>query len=258
MTSRVFFSYKSQATRNQSWNFFHRTPASHAHILNDCSLETQSTKTNKKFTSLFLFRFFFSFQNKRDQFLECDSYKSHSNQRFQHPPLHNMSHQSLNGSKNSPPTSPANSKYQYQSTSTKLLLEEILNNTKNSDKLPMIVRPMYGGYWIDCGNVEEKNGYNDDNNNNQPRFKIELNDSARCYRQHFFGREHSNVIGFDDELGPVLMSIKAESIANQPHLRVLLRLKSGTFRDFGIVQTIAIKLFKASSFKELNLSNTSS
>jgi RAP1 GTPase activating protein 1 len=142
-----------------------------------------------------------------------------------------MSHQSLNGSKNSPPTSPANSKYQYQSTSTKLLLEEILNNTKNSDKLPMIVKPMYGGYWIDCGDIDGKNGYNDDNNNNQQRFKIESNDSARTYRQHFFGREHSNVIGFDDELGPVLMSIKAETIGNQPHLRVLLRLKSGTMHE---------------------------
>lgn len=96
----------------------------------------------------------------------------------------------------------------------------------------MIVKPMYGGYWIDFGHIDERNSFNDNNNkHHHQKFKIETNDSARCYRQHFFGREHSNLIGFDDVLGPVLMSIKTESIGNQPHLRVLLRLKSGTMHE---------------------------
>ena len=146
--------------------------------------------------------------------------------------------------------SPGNT-HQYQSTSTKLLLEQILNNTKTPEKLPMIVKPSHGGYWIDCGQIDDddevehsENAFNDDNNNNghhekfdndgdvnRMEIKIETNDLARCFRQHFYGREHSNLIGFDETHGPVLMSIKPESIANQPHLRILLRLKSGTMHE---------------------------
>lgn len=115
----------------------------------------------------------------------------------------------------------------------------------------MIVKPSHGGYWIDCGQIDEEDevdhsesGFNDDNNNNshhekfdidgdvnRMEIKIETNDLARCFRQYFYGREHSNLIGFDDTHGPVLMSIKPESIANQPHLRILLRLKSGTMHE---------------------------
>ena len=146
--------------------------------------------------------------------------------------------------------SPGNSQHQYQSNSTKLLLEQILSTTKNPDKLPMIVKPSHGGYWIDCGQIDDEDdvdhseNFNDDNNNNshhekfdndgevnRMEIKIETNDLARCFRQHFYGREHSNLIGFDDTHGPVLMSIKHESIANQPHLRILLRLKSGTMHE---------------------------
>lgn len=138
-----------------------------------------------------------------------------------------------------------NSHHQYQSTSTKLLLEQILTTTRHAEKLPMIVKPPHGGYWIDCGRIEDDDevdasseGFNDDNNNHekfdsdQMEIKIETNDLARCYRIHFYGREHSNLIGFDDNQGPVLMSIKPESIANQPHLRILLRLRSGTMHEF--------------------------
>ncbi|KAL7030320.1 hypothetical protein ACKWTF_006617 [Chironomus riparius] len=158
---------------------------------------------------------------------------------------------------NSPPMSPAmnhyNSQHQYQSTSTKLLLEQILSTTRNPEKLPMIVKPQHGGYWIDCGQIDDEdeidaNGsrFNDNNNNNgtkindnddndgsqnQFEIKIEANDSARCYRLHFYGREHSNLIGFDENHGPALMSIKPELIANQSHLRILLRLKSGTMHE---------------------------
>lgn len=172
------------------------------------------------------------------------------------------SRHSINTPINSPPMSPGlnhyNSQHQYQSTSTKLLLEQIINNTKDVEKLPMIVKPSNGGYWIDFGHIEDdedevenvENNFNDDNNNNnnnsgnekfengsngacanQMEIKIESNDLARCYRQHFFGREHSNLIGFDEQQGPVLMSIKSELIANQPHLRILLRLKSGTMHE---------------------------
>lgn len=130
-------------------------------------------------------------------------------------------------------------------------------NARTPEKLPMIVKPPHGGYWIDCGQIDEdidevvqqnhqQQQNNDDNNNlhsnklngggadddgSEMEIKIESNDLARCYRQHFYGREHSNLIGFDETQGPVLMSIKSESIANQPHLRILLRLKSGTMHE---------------------------
>lgn len=61
--------------------------------------------------------------------------------------------------------------------------------------------------------------------------KIETNDLAKCYRQHFYGREHSNLVGYDEIQGPVLISIKQESIAQQAHLRILLRTKSGTMHE---------------------------
>ncbi|KAG5684101.1 hypothetical protein PVAND_013349 [Polypedilum vanderplanki] len=198
-------------------------------------------------------------QTKRDyDNLNGGGFKSHQSPKIQHQ-LSNgsaSSRHSLNTSIGSPPASPGHT--QYQSASTKLLLEQILNtHQRNPEKLPMIVKPPHGGYWIDCGQIDdeeevETNGvrFNDNNNNssgkfdavdnqeqendessNQTEIKIETNDLARCYRQHFYQREHSNLIGFDETHGPVLMSIKSESIANQSHLRILLRLKSGTMHE---------------------------
>lgn len=114
----------------------------------------------------------------------------------------------------------------------------------------MIVKSSNGGYWIDCGQIDDdeddvsESRFNDDNNNNnqqekfdnignlnQLEIKIETNDLARCFRQHFYGREHSNLVGYDENHGPVLMYIKHESIASQPHLRILLRLKVGTMHE---------------------------
>lgn len=142
-----------------------------------------------------------------------------------------------------------NSQHQYQSISTKLLLEEILTNTRNPARLPMIVKPSHGSYWIDCGQIDGadeelflKNtaAADDDNNNKQfdadielniREIKIETNDLASCYRYHFYGREHSNLTGIDESQGPVLMSIKNEFIANQSTLRILMRLKNGTMHE---------------------------
>lgn len=121
----------------------------------------------------------------------------------------------------------------------------MLSSARNPDKLPMIVKPQ--GYWVDGGqidddDVENSDNFNDNNNNQNDKFendgernrmeiKIETNDLARCYRLHFYGREHSNLIGFDECQGPVLISIMPEIIANQPHLRILLRLQSGTMHE---------------------------
>lgn len=39
------------------------------------------------------------------------------------------------------------------------------------------------------------------------------------------------MIGYDDSLGPVLISVKSENVANQEHTRILLRLKTGTMHE---------------------------
>lgn len=44
---------------------------------------------------------------------------------------------------------------------------------------------------------------------------------------HFL-QEHSNLIGTDEVLGPVLLSIKTENVAQQEHTRILLRLRTAT------------------------------
>lgn len=214
--------------------------------------------------SLTRFAFLLLLQTPRDHLQEnyesSNGYGSHHQTQFHHQQSNSsnastFSRHSINTPVTSPPMSPSinhyNTQHQYQSTSTKLLLEQILSSTRNAADLPMIVKPSHGGYWIDCGQMEEddealhaENAYNDDNNNNgrhekfdeedevdRTEIKIETNDLARCFRQHFYAREHSNLFGFDETHGPVLMSIKPESIANQPHLRILLRLKSGTMHE---------------------------
>ncbi|XP_011873671.1 PREDICTED: rap1 GTPase-activating protein 1-like isoform X2 [Vollenhovia emeryi] len=63
----------------------------------------------------------------------------------------------------------------------------------------------------------------------QPR--IDQDDTAKCYRRFFVGREHVNLVGRDGENGPVLVSVKAETVAGQEHWRVLLRLRAGSTHD---------------------------
>lgn len=94
---------------------------------------------------------------------------------------------------------------------------------------PMIAGPPKG-YWVDGTDHEEQFDHR-----GLPiiphqtwRAKIETDDTAKCYRRFFVGREHSNLIGTDENLGPVLLSIKTENVASQEHTRILLRLRSGT------------------------------
>lgn len=44
-------------------------------------------------------------------------------------------------------------------------------------------------------------------------------------------QEHFNFIGTDDQLGPVLLSVKSESLASQEQTRILLRLRTGTTHE---------------------------
>nr|CAH7753264.1 unnamed protein product [Callosobruchus chinensis] len=51
------------------------------------------------------------------------------------------------------------------------------------------------------------------------------------YYAFVYSAEHSSLIGHDEHLGPVLLSIKTENVANQEHTRILLRLRTGTMHE---------------------------
>lgn len=97
----------------------------------------------------------------------------------------------------------------------------------------MIVLPANGGYWLD--GTDHECAFDARGNpvlpSNAWRAKFETDDTAKCYRRFFVGREHSNLVGHDDQLGPVLLSIKSENVANQDHIRILLRLRTGTMHE---------------------------
>lgn len=86
------------------------------------------------------------------------------------------------------------------------------------------------GYWVD--GAEHECAYDTLGNPVLPHgdwraHKFETDETARCYRRFFVGREHSNWVGVDDALGPLLLSLKVE----QEHARLLLRLRSGTAHE---------------------------
>lgn len=107
------------------------------------------------------------------------------------------------------------------------LLEDTLSKP---GPYPMIVLPNSGGYWVD--GTDHECAFDIRGNpvlpHNAWRSKFETDDTAKCYRRFYVNREHSNLVGHDDQLGPVLLSIKQENVANQEHIRILLRLKTGT------------------------------
>lgn len=110
------------------------------------------------------------------------------------------------------------------------LLEETL---AKPGPYAMIVLPTSGGYWVD--GTDHECAFDSRGNpvlpQNAWRGKFETDDTAKCYRRFFVSREHQNLVGHDDQLGPVLLSIKSENVANQEHIRILLRLKTGTMHE---------------------------
>lgn len=48
-------------------------------------------------------------------------------------------------------------------------------------------------------------------------------------------QEHINLVGSDENLGPVVMSLKNEHMAGQDHTRILLRLRTETMH--GLIPT---------------------
>ncbi|XP_067622688.1 rap1 GTPase-activating protein 1 isoform X2 [Eurosta solidaginis] len=110
------------------------------------------------------------------------------------------------------------------------LLEDAL--AKNAP-YPMIILPLNGGYWVD--GTEHECSFDARGNPMLPQTtwmsKFETDDTAKCYRRFFAAREHSNLVGQDEQLGPILISIKTENVANQEHARILLRQRTGTMHE---------------------------
>ncbi|XP_032591718.1 rap1 GTPase-activating protein 1 isoform X2 [Drosophila grimshawi] len=131
------------------------------------------------------------------------------------------------------------------------LLEDALTK---SAPYPMILLPLHGGYWLD--GTEHECSYDARGNPQLPQTtwmaKFETDDTAKCYRRFYAAREHSNLVGHDEQLGPVLISIKTENVANQEHLRILLRLRTGTMHELMPVYCLGAQPSPAKMVRLLN------
>lgn len=148
------------------------------------------------------------------------------------PQLHHLQHSLSNGQYHSQSSVSSSQSSSIVSTvpASQRLLEETL---AKSSPYPMIVLPYSGGYWVD--GTDHECAFDVQGNavlpQNAWRGKFETDDTAKCYRRFYLNREHSNLVGHDDQLGPVLLSIKSENVANQEHVRILLRLRTGTMHE---------------------------
>ncbi|XP_065358183.1 rap1 GTPase-activating protein 1 isoform X2 [Calliphora vicina] len=109
------------------------------------------------------------------------------------------------------------------------VLEDVLGK---GAPYPMICLPT-NGYWVD--GTDHECTYDSRGSPMLPQTtwmaKFETDDTAKCYRRFYAAREHSNLVGYDEQLGPVLISIKTENVANQEHIRILMRLRTGTMHE---------------------------
>lgn len=55
--------------------------------------------------------------------------------------------------------------------------------------------------------------------------------TAYCYRKFFVGREHHNFFAKDSALGPLILSVKNETISSLDHFRIILRTRQGTLHE---------------------------
>uniref|UniRef100_A0A5S6QFF8 Rap-GAP domain-containing protein n=1 Tax=Trichuris muris TaxID=70415 RepID=A0A5S6QFF8_TRIMR len=112
--------------------------------------------------------------------------------------------------------------------------ESIHQILKRGPPFPTVVMPVQGGYWIDTGsasNLAIEDHFVPADNGSCQRIKFESDEMAKCYRRHFFGKDHFNFYAWDDKVGPVILSIHTETISFQEHLRIMLRLKTGTLHE---------------------------
>ncbi|KAJ8715009.1 hypothetical protein PYW08_004990 [Mythimna loreyi] len=141
-----------------------------------------------------------------------------------------------------PPPSPGAAAIQRKVTAACLASRRLLEDTlAKSGTPPTIVLPPVG-YWVDGMEDAIPEG-EDAEPRAQPgtprqatrRHNIDTDDTAKYYRRFFLGKEHINLVGSDENLGPVVMSLKNEHMASQDHTRILLRLRTETMH--GLIPT---------------------
>ncbi|KAI8500500.1 Rap1 GTPase-activating protein 1 [Branchiostoma belcheri] len=110
------------------------------------------------------------------------------------------------------------------------LLQQVI---KGEGPYPMIVAPANGRYWVDGNDPDTLT-----DSQGRPilpscpaKYKLESDDTAKCYRRHFLGKEHMNFFAWDENLGHLVLSVKPETISSQEHLRLILRRHTGTIHE---------------------------
>lgn len=71
--------------------------------------------------------------------------------------------------------------------------------------------PEKGGYWIE--ESRESSG----------KYELKVDDTTILYRNSFLGKEHFNYYGIDEKLGPLVVSVKRESVKDSDKVLVILR-----------------------------------
>ncbi|XP_047032155.1 rap1 GTPase-activating protein 1 isoform X5 [Helicoverpa zea] len=141
-----------------------------------------------------------------------------------------------------PPPSPGAAAAQRKVAAACLASRRLLEDTlaKNGTPPTIVLPPV--GYWVDGMEDTPPEG-EDAEPRAQPgtprqaarRHNIDTDDTAKYYRRFFLGKEHINLVGSDENLGPVVMSLKNEHMASQDHTRILLRLRTETMH--GLIPT---------------------
>uniref|UniRef100_A0A0N5AP07 Rap-GAP domain-containing protein n=1 Tax=Syphacia muris TaxID=451379 RepID=A0A0N5AP07_9BILA len=125
-------------------------------------------------------------------------------------------------------------RYVKDSVRTKETIKDVLSRP---GPYPQIVLPAGGGYWMDgvssCTiNIDDDiAGCMPTTSSSCARFKLETDETSHCYKRHFTGREHHDFYAMDNNLGPLVLSVKTETISSQEHFRIMLRTRRGTVHE---------------------------
>ncbi|VDK45018.1 unnamed protein product [Anisakis simplex] len=131
-------------------------------------------------------------------------------------------------------TPPCERKAFRDNTKTRETIKELLSR---QGPYPQIVLPPMGGYWMDGVNSctinidDEITACSPASSSSCARFKLETDETSHCYRRYFVGREHHDFYAIDNNLGPLVLSVRTETISSQDHFRIMLRTRHGTVHE---------------------------
>uniref|UniRef100_A0A915MUV9 Uncharacterized protein n=1 Tax=Meloidogyne javanica TaxID=6303 RepID=A0A915MUV9_MELJA len=99
------------------------------------------------------------------------------------------------------------------------LVKQILSKPGPYPQIVVVTKGEECGFWLD-GAVELEDIENSDSfiytNVANCESKLETDDEgALSYRRHFLGREHHNFYALDPLLGPLILSVRVETISTQ-------------------------------------------